>query len=125
MQQVSASLLNQRQIGASQILSAAPMVRPVHWDEIEELLQHLQERYKNQGQDLVIEGKMISNTTVRCTLSTADTAARGINSSVLIHCHAWLRVMGFKSKVQQHLLSLPFYGWHLFGPQVDQMLEKM
>lgn len=34
-------------------------------------------------------------------------------------------VSGVKPEVQQHLVNLPFNGEHLFGPQVDLMLEKI
>ena len=66
------------------------------------------------------EGRIISSATIRCALVSADTAAREVNTSIMIRRHAWLRVSAFKPDVQ-HLLNLPFDGEHLFDPQVDQM----
>lgn len=97
----------------------------VHWDEMEKLLQFLSDEHKSKAQDLVHEGKLISNNSIRCALDAADTAARAINTSVLLRRDAWLRISGFKPEVQASILNTPFDKQHLFGPLVDTLLEKM
>lgn len=96
-----------------------------HYDELEKLMQHLPDEYKAKANDLIQEGKLISNTSIKCALDAADTAARAINTSVLLRRHAWLRISGFKQEVQSSILNQPFDKEHLFKPAVDTSLEKM
>ncbi|XP_078496692.1 uncharacterized protein LOC144752701 [Lissotriton helveticus] len=96
-----------------------------HCDELESLMQHLPEQYKARAADLIQEGKVITNTAIRCALDTADTASRAVNTGVLLRRHAWIRISGFKPEVQASILNQPFDQQHLFGPNVDSALEKM
>ena len=95
------------------------------WDEMQDLLQHLPEEYKKRGENVVNEGRYISNATIKCALDGVDTAARGINTSVMLRRHAWLRISGFKPELQQHILNVPFDGEQVFGPAVDTQFEKI
>lgn len=88
-------------------------------------MQCLADEHKTKANDLIQEGKLITNTSIRCALDAADTAARTVNTSVLPRRHAWLRVSGFKPEVQTSILNQPFDKEHLFGPAVDTLLEKM
>lgn len=92
---------------------------------MEQLLQYLPEEHKAKAQELVQEGKLVSNSSIRCALDATDTVARETNTSILLRRHAWLRILGFKSEAQQFILNTPFDKEHLFGPEVDQALEKM
>lgn len=96
-----------------------------HYDELESLMQHLPEEHRTRANDLIQEGKLITNTSIRCTLDGADTASRAINTIVLLRRHAWLRIFGFKPEVQQTILNQPLDQQHLFGPSVNTSLEKM
>ncbi|XP_078535634.1 uncharacterized protein LOC144822021 [Lissotriton helveticus] len=96
-----------------------------HYDELESLMRHLPDKYKDRANKLIQEGKNITNTSIRCALDAADTASRAVNTSVLLRRHAWLRISGFKSEVQSAILNQPFHEQHLFGPNVDVSLEKI
>ncbi|XP_078520391.1 uncharacterized protein LOC144785278 [Lissotriton helveticus] len=96
-----------------------------HYDQLESLMQHLPEPFKAQADDLIQEGKFITNASIKCALDAADTAARSINTSVLLRRHAWLRISGFKNEEQNSILNQPFDETHLFSPNVDVPLEKM
>ncbi|XP_078533223.1 uncharacterized protein LOC144819088 [Lissotriton helveticus] len=95
------------------------------YDELESTMQHLPVNIKTGPNELVQEGKTITNSSIRCALDAADTASRVINTSVLLRRHAWLRISGFKPEVQNSILNQPFDEEHLFGPNVDVSLEKM
>lgn len=114
---------NVRRIANTQALLAR--YDRAHYDELEALLQHLPGQYKTKANDLIQEGKLITNTSIRCALDAADTAFRAINNSVLLRRHAWLRISRFKPEVQTTILNQPFDQEHLFGPSVDSSLEKM
>ena len=47
------------------------------------LFQHLPEQYKQREHELVEVEKTFSNT-IQCVLDSAETASRGVNTSVLI-----------------------------------------
>ncbi|XP_078503202.1 uncharacterized protein LOC144761849 [Lissotriton helveticus] len=96
-----------------------------HYDTLEQLLQHLPYAYKEGAEMLIQEGKLISNASIKCELDAADTAARAINTSVMLRRHAWLRISGFKSEIQTTLLNQPVNPDFLFGPDVDTTLEKI
>ncbi|XP_078506924.1 uncharacterized protein LOC144767299 [Lissotriton helveticus] len=96
-----------------------------HYDELEGLLQHLPEPFKAQANDLIQEGKFITNASIKCAPDTADTSARSINTSVLLRRHAWLRISGFKNEVQSTILKQPVNQDFMFGPAVDTILDKM
>lgn len=96
-----------------------------HYDELDKLIQHLPDQYKEKAQDLIQEGKIITNASIKCALDAADTASRTFNTSVMLRRHAWLRISGFKPEVQAHILNQPFNEQQLFGPAVDSSLEKM
>ncbi|XP_078533227.1 uncharacterized protein LOC144819101 [Lissotriton helveticus] len=96
-----------------------------HYDELELLLRHLPDKYKDRAHKLIQEGKNITNTSIRCALDAADTASRAVNTSVLLRRHAWLRISGFKPEVQSAILNQPFDEQYLFGPNGDVSLEKM
>ncbi|XP_078540004.1 uncharacterized protein LOC144824913 [Lissotriton helveticus] len=97
----------------------------VHYDELEDIMQHLPDQFKDRDSELIQEGKIITNTSIRCALDAADTASRANNTSVLLRRHAWLRISGSKPEVQSAILNRPFDEQHLFGPEVDVSLEKM
>ncbi|XP_078502407.1 uncharacterized protein LOC144756448 [Lissotriton helveticus] len=96
-----------------------------HYDTLEQLLQHLPEAYKEGAEMLIQEGKLISNASIKCALDAADTAAKAINTSVMLRRHAWLRISGFKPEIQTTLLNQPVNPDFLFGPDVDPTLEKI
>ncbi|XP_078540262.1 uncharacterized protein LOC144825334 [Lissotriton helveticus] len=96
-----------------------------HYDTLEQLLQHLPDTYKEGAEMLIQEGKLISNASIKCALDAADTAARAINTSVMLRRHAWLRISGFKSEIQTTLLNQPVNPNFLFGPEVYTTLEKI
>ncbi|XP_078506763.1 uncharacterized protein LOC144766954 [Lissotriton helveticus] len=93
-----------------------------HYDELEKLMTHLPKDHQQRADQLIQEGKIITNTSIKCSLDAADTAARSINTSIR---HAWLRVSGFKQEVQTSLLNQPFDGKAVFGSSTDEALEKM
>ncbi|XP_078502523.1 uncharacterized protein LOC144757755 [Lissotriton helveticus] len=96
-----------------------------HYDELEKLLTHLPKEHQKKADQLIQEGKIITNTSIKCALDAADTAARSINTSVMLRRHAWLRISGFKQEVQTALLNKPFDQKTLFGSSTDETLEKM
>ncbi|XP_078541450.1 uncharacterized protein LOC144826855 [Lissotriton helveticus] len=96
-----------------------------HYDELEKLITHLPKEHQKRADQLIQEGKIITNTSIKCALDAADTAARSINTSIMLRRHAWLRVSGFKQEVQTSLLNQPFDGKTLFGSSTDEALEKM
>ncbi|XP_078526649.1 uncharacterized protein LOC144799283 [Lissotriton helveticus] len=96
-----------------------------HYDELEKLITHLPKEHQKIADQLIQEGKIITNTSIKCALDAADTAARSINTSIMIRRHAWLRVSGFKQEVQTSLLNQPFDEKTLFGSGTDEALEKM
>ncbi|XP_078526618.1 uncharacterized protein LOC144799223 [Lissotriton helveticus] len=96
-----------------------------HYDELESLMRHLPDKYKDRANELIQEGKNITNTTIRYALDAADTASGTVNTRVLLRRHAWLRISGFKPEVQSAILNQPFDEQHLFVPNVDVSLEKM
>ncbi|XP_078520386.1 uncharacterized protein LOC144785252 [Lissotriton helveticus] len=96
-----------------------------HYDELDEIMQHLPDKFKDRASELIQEGKVSTNTSIRCALDAADTASRAVNTSVLLRRHSWLRISGFKSEVQSAILNQPFDEQHLFGPEVDVSLKKM
>ncbi|XP_078514255.1 uncharacterized protein LOC144773230 [Lissotriton helveticus] len=96
-----------------------------HYDELEKLITHLPQEHQQRADQLIQEGKIITNTSIKCALDAANTAARSINTSVMLKRHAWLRVSGFKQEVQTSLLKQPFEGKTLFGSSTDEALEKM
>ncbi|XP_078508453.1 uncharacterized protein LOC144768551 [Lissotriton helveticus] len=96
-----------------------------HYDTLETLLQHLPDQYKEAGEMLIQEGKLISNASIKCALDVADTAARAINTSVMLRRQAWLRISGFKPEIQTTILNQPVNPDRLFGPEVDTTLEKI
>lgn len=53
-----------------------------HYDELEKLMQFLPDEHKTKAYDLIQESKLITNTSIRCALDAADTAARTVNTSV-------------------------------------------
>ncbi|XP_078540274.1 uncharacterized protein LOC144825362 [Lissotriton helveticus] len=96
-----------------------------HYDELEKLITHLPKEHQKRAYQLIQEGKIITNTSIKCALDAAETAARSINTSIMLRRHAWLRVSGFKQEVQTALLIQPFDGKTLFGSGTDEALEKM
>lgn len=96
-----------------------------HYDQLEKLMQHLPDKYRDQANDLIQEGKIISNASIKCALDAADTASRTVNTSVMLRRHAWLRISVFMQEVQANILNQPFNQEQLFGPAVDSSLEKM
>ncbi|XP_078502898.1 uncharacterized protein LOC144761339 [Lissotriton helveticus] len=96
-----------------------------HYDTLETLLQHLPDQYKEAGEMLIQEGKLISNASIKCALDVADTAARAINTSVMLRRQAWLRIPGFKPEIQTTILNQPVNPARLFGPEVHTTLEKI
>ncbi|XP_078502429.1 uncharacterized protein LOC144756499 [Lissotriton helveticus] len=96
-----------------------------HYDELEKLITHLPKEHQKRADQQIQEGKIITNTSIKCALDAADTAARSINTSIMLRRHAWLRVSGFKQEVQTALLNQPFDGKTLFGSGTDEALEKM
>lgn len=92
---------------------------------MDELVQYLTEEHRKRVHELIAECKLTSNNSITGALDSADTTVRGINTSALLHRHAWLHISGFKSEVQQTLWNVSFDKEHLFGPQVDQALKKM
>ena len=95
------------------------------WDEMEDILQYLPDEQKERAAAILEEGRTVSNNTITCAADAADTAARSVNTAVTLRRHAWLRNSGFKPEIQQQLLNLPFDGEHLFGPKVDEKMEKL
>ncbi|XP_078521848.1 uncharacterized protein LOC144791076 [Lissotriton helveticus] len=73
-----------------------------HYDTLETLLQHLPDQYKEAAEMLIQEGKLISNASIKCALDASDTAARAINTSVMLRHQAWLRISGFKPEHIQY-----------------------
>ncbi|XP_078520384.1 uncharacterized protein LOC144785248 [Lissotriton helveticus] len=96
-----------------------------HYDELEKLITHLPKEHQKKADQLLQEGKIITNASIKCALDAADTAARSINTSIMLRRHAWLRVSGFKQEVQTSLLNQPFDEKTLFGSGTDEALEKM
>lgn len=96
-----------------------------YYDELQSLVQYLPQKHQDRANQLIQEGQLITNTSIRCALDAADTAARAVNTSVLLRRHAWLRISGFKPEVQQTILNQPVDPNHLFGPTVGTSLEKM
>ncbi|XP_078511993.1 uncharacterized protein LOC144771259 [Lissotriton helveticus] len=96
-----------------------------HYYTLEQLLQHLPDEFKEAAEMLIQEGKLISNAAIKCALDVADTAARAINSSVMLRRQAWLRISGFKPDIQTTILNQPVNPDRLFGPDVDTTLEKI
>ncbi|XP_078540272.1 uncharacterized protein LOC144825355 [Lissotriton helveticus] len=96
-----------------------------HYDELEKLITHLPKEHQKKADQLIQEGKIITNTSIKCALDAADTAARSINTSIMLRRHAWLKISGFKQEVQTSLLNQPFDEKTLFGSGTDEALEKM
>ncbi|XP_078540261.1 uncharacterized protein LOC144825331 [Lissotriton helveticus] len=120
---VAAQATNIWRISNTQAL--LPRYDRAHYDTLEQLLQHLPDAYKEGAETLIQEGKLISNASIKCALDAADTAARAINTSVMLRRHAWLRISGFKPEILTTLLNQPVNPDYLFGPDVDTILEKI
>ncbi|XP_078522996.1 uncharacterized protein LOC144792004 [Lissotriton helveticus] len=96
-----------------------------HYDTLEQIVQHLPPKFQEGTRLLIEEGKLISNAAIKCALDAADTAARAINTSVMLRRQAWLRISGFKPDIQTTILNQPVNPDRLFGPDVDTTLEKI
>ncbi|KAJ1214252.1 hypothetical protein NDU88_001877 [Pleurodeles waltl] len=121
---VASQAANQWRIANSQALLAH--YDRAHWDEMQDIIQHLPKEHKKRAQQVVEEGQAISNNQIRSALDSADTAARTVNTAVTIRRHAWLQSSGFKPEIQQAVLKMPFnHQQQLFGPEVDTAIEKM
>lgn len=90
---VAAQAANHWRIANTQALLAR--YDRAHYDDVEKLIQFSPDEHKSKATDLIQEGKLISNTSIRCALDAADTAARAVNTSTLLRRHAWLRIYGF------------------------------
>ncbi|KAJ1105605.1 hypothetical protein NDU88_003010 [Pleurodeles waltl] len=120
---VASQAASQWRIANSQALLAR--YNRAHWDEMQNISQHLPKEHQKRAQHVVEEGQAISNNQIRSALDSADTAARTVNTAVTIRRHAWLRRSGFKPEIQQAVLNMPFNQHQLFGPEVNTTIEKM
>ncbi|XP_069063197.1 uncharacterized protein [Pleurodeles waltl] len=120
---VAAQAANQWRIANSQALLAR--YDRAHWDEMQQLIEHLPKEFQKRAKQVVEEGQNISNNQIRSSMDAADTAARTINTAVTIRRHAWLRTSGFKPEIQQAVLNMPFNEQQLFGPELDTAIEKL
>lgn len=87
-----------------------------------ELLQYLPEEHKKGVNESLAKVRPSPIIHIRCASNAADTAATGINTSILLRRHPR---SGFKPEVQQAVLNMLFDKEHLFGSQVDSTLDKM
>ncbi|KAJ1187330.1 hypothetical protein NDU88_004107 [Pleurodeles waltl] len=85
---VASQAAKQRCIANSQALLAR--YDRAHWDEMQDIIQHLPKEIQKHAQQVVEEGLAISNNQIRSALDSADTAARTVNTAVTIRRHAWL-----------------------------------
>nr|XP_025035153.1 uncharacterized protein LOC112544000 [Pelodiscus sinensis] len=95
------------------------------WQAVEKFRDRLPAEDRQEFAAIASEGKVIARTALQASLDTADSAARTMETDVLIRRVTWLHVSGIPPDVQNTIQDLPFEGNTLFSEHTDSRLHTL
>ncbi|KAJ1182700.1 hypothetical protein NDU88_007884 [Pleurodeles waltl] len=95
------------------------------WDSLHRFTEKLPREDRQDFQEILQEGGLVSNQVISAAADGADLAAHGYAHRICARRSSWLRLTGLKQEAQQRILNLPFSGSSLFGTHADEEMARM
>lgn len=95
------------------------------WDSLQQFIEHLPRDKREDFQEIINEGMMVSNQIISAAADTSLLAAHEFCHGITLRRNAWLRLTSLKPEAQQRLANLPFSGSTLFGAPADEEMARM